>query len=237
MPSKPFYKIAPYLQDSVKYKEYLCLGELGQLDYEDYDRNDEGQIILNGSEAFCRWPDCTDKTTRYTFQHLKVHLKNHCELPASYYGHDGSIFAKMTPAAGNRHDWYEELVDNARMNAAEKPKVPLLTNGLISKIKVADKLHAINPGISIPCIYCEKAAPGGGRTHACCEDVQRCGWLKTFDVTESLEFADPAQAVAIKAAKAEAGKEKANAIKEKAKAARERAKAAKAAKDKATRGN
>ncbi|KAJ5936178.1 hypothetical protein N7454_005476 [Penicillium verhagenii] len=212
--------MASDLDEYTKYWDYLRFGELGMLDFEHYEKDVNGLIILHDGEAFCRWPSCPDYKTKYAFDELKEHIVTHFALPMEDHTTEEAIFANTremrtgtmydladlhgvfpdnpnndSQPRTNWSEWYKALADNASAKLSEKPKVPLTKNGLISKAKVRRIVERTNANISIPCLSCEKAYNNG----RCCEDFEHCDWLKVFDITESLEWQYKTATLAAKA--------------------------------------
>ncbi|KAJ5715211.1 uncharacterized protein N7483_006299 [Penicillium malachiteum] len=76
-----------WLQSFEPYQDYLQKGRLGGLQYTGYEKvketslsafeNDEGKIIVQPGEAFCRWKDCSMSSHAMETRNLRTHLRSH----------------------------------------------------------------------------------------------------------------------------------------------------------------
>ncbi|KAJ5652876.1 hypothetical protein N7507_010302 [Penicillium longicatenatum] len=66
-----------WLREDASYNEYIRLGEKGELNFPEYEKDDEGRIIFHYGEAFCRWPECDRRMKRQEARDLRTHVKTH----------------------------------------------------------------------------------------------------------------------------------------------------------------
>ncbi|KAJ6090323.1 hypothetical protein N7486_009138 [Penicillium sp. IBT 16267x] len=192
-----------FLQSEVGYREYLRLGELDRLHLPAYEKDDEGRIIINPGEAFCRIRNCPSRMKPRMTRNLRLHMQLH-ELEVA----PGLSGRQPIEVQCQAVDWYTGILKNERNapmqglstlrnGGIEKPstispspeplpKVPVPLKGKSGKISQTGVRRAVKDNdsdVTFPCIRCDTA----GKSSTCGKNYGICDFLDLFDLSACKE--------------------------------------------------
>ncbi|KAL4768413.1 hypothetical protein BDW60DRAFT_210960 [Aspergillus nidulans var. acristatus] len=168
------------------YLWYLREAANGNLELPDYKLNDNNCIILHYGEVFCRVPDCSKATKKFSAtNNLHTHIKTHDGMKLEEGNTGGRVAQKVVDRAVQ---WYKSLfsgiepqantesletsLDRAGSVEDDLPLLPKKKDGTVHVTNM--RLEVVRLGKPVPCKSC-------GTRNACCKDISKCDHFILFN--------------------------------------------------------